>query len=286
MDSKATLGEGPVWDHKQSWLYWVDILGKKIHRYDPITQINSSVDVEHYVGAIAIRESGCLIAALDDGFYLVDFESGQKTFINDPEEERKHNRFNDGKCDPAGRFWAGTMEIDAKKPNGALYCVDVDFQVRKVLDDVTISNGLAWSPDYRSMYYIDTPTQQIVAFDYDLERGEISNKKVVITVPIEDGSPDGMTIDEEGMLWVAYWNGSKVVRWNPQTQQPIDIIHIPAINVTSCVFGGSNLDELYVTTARTGLSEEQLKSHPLSGGVFRVKTEVRGTISARFKGSR
>jgi sugar lactone lactonase YvrE len=284
VDAKAMLGEGPCWDHRHHCLYWVDILGKHIHCYDPVTNKSETIDVGQYVGALAVRESGGFIAAMHHGFYFLDIKTGMLTPIHDPEEDLPNNRFNDGKCDPAGRFWAGTMETQPSDPNGALYCMDTHLTTRKLVDNVTISNGLAWSPDSKMMYYIDTPTKEIVLFDYDIDTGQISNKRVAFKLSTEEGAPDGMTIDEEGMLWIAHWGGSQVTRRNPNTGEILAVVSVPATNVTSCVFGGENLDELFITTARVGLDEKALASQPYAGAVFRCKTGVKGKSSYMFKG--
>jgi len=277
VDQKAELGEGPCWDSKNKLLYWVDIMGKKLHIHSPATNENREIDVGQYIGTVAVREKGGVIVALHNGFYFLDTETEQLTPITDPESHLPENRFNDGKCDPAGRFWAGSMELGITGPHASLYRLDTDLKVEKILDNVTISNGMAWSPDYKTMYYIDTPTQQVVAFDYDNQTGEISNKKAAVTIDKKDGSPDGMTIDQEGMIWVAHWGGSRVTRWNPSTGELLDTIKVPATNVTACAFGGENLDELFITTARSA-------EDPASGGLFKVKLPVKGAPSYTFKG--
>ncbi len=283
IDAKATLGEGPCWDASNNRLYWVDIIEKKIHIFDTITNKNEAISVDYLIGAVVARESGGFIAATQNGFYAVA-ENGEQTLIADPESEQPHNRFNDGKCDPAGRFWAGTMHIDEKEPSGALYVLGKDLTVKKALDNITISNGLAWTSDMKTMYYIDSPTKQVAAFDYDVDSGEISNKRIVVTIPDGEGIPDGMTIDADGNLWVAQWGGYKVSKWNPKTGERLGEIAVPAKQVTSCVFGGEELNELYITSARRGLDEEELAAYPHSGSVFRVKTDVKGGETFLFKG--
>lgn len=282
-DAKATLGEGPFWDARKQKLYWVDIMEKKIHIHHPDTNENEFITVDHLIGTVVARESGGFIAATQHGFYEVA-EDGTQTLIVDPEKELPDNRFNDGKCDPAGRFWAGTMHLDENEPSGSLYVLDQNLQVKKMLSNITISNGLAWTDDHKTMYYIDSPTKQVVAFDYDLSTGSISNKRVVVTIPEGEGIPDGMTIDADGNLWVAQWGGYKVSKWDPKTGKRLDEVKVPAKQVTSCVFGGKNLDELYITSARRGLDEEELTAYPHSGGVFRVKTDVKGSETFLFKG--
>lgn len=284
INSKSRLGEGPSWDADKELLYWVDILGKKVHRYDPAKHENNTVELSQAPGTIAPRETGEVILAMENGFYFYNWISEELEPIDDPEKHLPYNRFNDGKCDPAGRFWAGTTDEEGINGNGALYCLDVDLNVEKKVSGVSTSNGIAWSPDFSSMYYIDTPTMQVVRYSYYVKTGEIKNPEVVISFKDEEGIPDGMTIDEEGMLWIAHWGGGKVSRWNPETGDKIEEIPVPAVNVTSCVFGGKHRNELFITTARTGTSNGDLEKFPYSGGLFKVKTDVKGTISYPFKG--
>lgn len=284
LDARATLGEGPVWDHHTQRLYWVDIMEKRIHLCDADGANARFLQLDQYVGAIAQREAGGLIAALQHGFYTVDVDSGELTPLSDPEQELAGNRFNDGKCDPAGRFWAGTMSLTNQPKAGALYRLDTDFSVQRMVEEIGISNGLAWTADAATMYYIDTHTRRVDAFDFDLESGTLRNRRTVIEIDTSEGSPDGMTIDEEGMLWIAHWGGWQVSRWNPVDGKKIGSIAIPASNVTSCSFGGADWNELFVTTARVGVNEERLTEQPYAGGVFKVKLDVKGTPAHRFKG--
>ncbi|RXZ81302.1 SMP-30/gluconolactonase/LRE family protein [Paenibacillaceae bacterium] len=280
----ADLGEGPSWLESASQLYWVDINKGLIHIHDPATSSNRMLDVGFKVGAAVPRQAGGLVLATVNGFYFIDTDTGHLSFIHDPESDVTGNRFNDGKCDAAGRFWAGTMGLTGQKGTGALYCLDTDLTVRKVIDNITCSNGLAWSADNKTMYYIDSPTKQVVAYDYDLAAGEISNGRVAVQIEDNTGVPDGMTIDDEGMLWVAQWGGHQVSRWNPATGEKLGMLPIPATQVTSCVFGGPRLDTLYITSARTGLNEQALAAEPLAGSLFRAVPGVRGTATMLFGG--
>jgi sugar lactone lactonase YvrE len=284
LDSKATLGEGPSWDAEKKWLSWIDIVEQKVHIFNPDTKRNRTIVVDQNVGAAAPRKSGGFVLALRDGLYTLDIMTEQLTPIAHPERYLPNNQFNDGKCDSEGRFWAGTMEGNETKGAGSLYCLDVDHTVRKMVENVTVSNGLTWSPDNKTMYYIDTPTLQIVAFDFDGETGTIQNRRVVVDIPPQTGNPDGMTSDMEGMLWVAHWGGYQVTRWDPFTGKLLNSIPIPAPIVTSCSFGGENMDELFVTTARIGLSEVLLEKYPASGGLFRIQTDVKGVPMYPFGG--
>lgn len=282
VDAKASLGEGPCWDAEHQLLYWVDILEKKVHIYDPAQKADRTIDVPEYVGAVVPKKSGGLLLFMQNGLYVMDLEQQEPRLITELEADMPDNRSNDGKCDPAGRFWAGTMEMDAAEGEGSLYCMDTDQSVKKVVSDTTISNGLAWSPDRHTMYFIDTPTRKVDAYDYDIGTGYISNRRTAIKMPEEESNPDGMTIDYEGMLWIAHFGGSKIGRWNPETTEKIEEVRVPATQVTSCVFGGQNLDELYITTARTGLGAAEISRQPSAGGVFRMKTNVRGSASHPF----
>ena len=277
-DADATLGEGPAWDAKTGTLYWVDILEKRVHfhRGDE----NGFVQLDEMPGCLAPTRNGSLLVAARASILDLDLATGKLTVLASV-SEHENNRFNDGKCDPTGRFLAGTMNMDEKSPTGALYTFDGQT-VTRLLDGIRISNGLTWSPDYKTFYYIDTPTREVTAFDYDLSNGQISNPRVVITVPEALGWPDGMTSDTEGMLWIAMWGGAQVTRWNPQNGELLEQIALPAKNVTSCVFGGDNLNELYITSARVGLDETDLAAYRHSGSLMRVHTKVRGMPTFEF----
>ncbi len=221
---------------------------------------------------------------LQSGFARLDLETEVLTRLVSPSECPAGHRFNDGKCDPAGRFLAGSMNDTVTTPTGSLYSLAPDGTLTTLIKNVSISNGLAWSPDYRTFYFIDTPTRQVTAYDYDLATGEIDHPRPVVSVPEKMGLPDGMTSDSEGMLWVALWGGAKLSRWDPATGRLLAEIAFPALNVSSCCFGGPELTELFVTTARQGMNARQLAKHPLSGGLFRLHTTVRGMPTFVFGG--
>ncbi|MFD1356715.1 SMP-30/gluconolactonase/LRE family protein [Fictibacillus halophilus] len=282
--AKADLGEGPCWDKQKGVLYWVNILGKTVNRYDPETKENKEIQVDQLVGTVVPRKSGGVVVAMEKGFYFLDLDTEKLTPITDPENHLPENRFNDGKCDPYGRFWAGTMSLSEEQGRGSLYCLHTDLKVEKKVGDLTISNGLAWSPDHKFMYLIDTPTKKVTRFDYDEETGKIANPVAVIQFKEGEGAPDGMTIDEEGMLWIAHWGGARVSRWNPETGEQLLSIPIPALNVTSCTFGDSDLKTLYITTARKNMTEEQLREYPLTGGLFKVRLGIRGSVNYSYEG--
>ena len=204
VDAHAQVGEGPLWDEERQVLYWVDILSSLLYIYDPATGENRVLDVGQHVGTVVIRASGGLMLAVREGFASFDLETQELTLIANPEAHITGNRFNDGKCDPAGRFWAGTMAYENPTNQGSLYRLDTDLSVHKIFGDVAISNGIIWSLDHTTMYYIDTLRKNVRAFDYADDTGDISNERVIVNVPEEIGMPDGMAIDSEGMLWVAH----------------------------------------------------------------------------------
>ncbi len=281
-DAKAALGEGPAWDAKTQTLYWIDILEKRIYAG---TELLAQLD--DLIGCLAPRKNGNLILGLsgvESRASFVDFapDSSQQTVLSAVNDaERATNRVNDGKCDPAGRFLAGSMDMNEKDPNGSLYSFD-GKNITCLLDGVTISNGLAWSADHKTFYYIDTPTRKVKAFDYDLSTGQIANSRVAIHVPESLGWPDGMTSDMDGNLWIAMWGGAQVTKWNPNSGKLLEQVSIPALQSSSCVFGGKDRNELYVTSARKGMSADDLKKYPFSGGLFKVITKVEGMPTFEF----
>jgi len=283
VDAQATLGEGPFWHPRENRLYWVDIEGRTLHVHDPEGQPDTVYDAGCRVGAAVPRRSGGLVLATEFGFETFDPETGARKPIADPESDRPDHRFNDGKCDAAGRFWAGTMCL-AKEPDAALYVLETDGSVRRVIEGVTTSNGLGWSLDRKTMYYIDTPTMQVAAFDYDETAGTLARRRVVVTFPEGVGRPDGMTVDAEGMLWIAHWAGARVSRWHPGTGALLATVPVPAGNVSSCAFGGPNLDRLYVTTARHKLDPDDLARYPHTGGLFVLEPGVCGLPAGEYGG--
>lgn len=285
LDAKAELGEGPVWDAKKKLVYWLDIFAKIIHIYDPSSGKDRTITAPRLVACVANRKAGGWVAACQGGFFLFDPEKNKWTLIGDPEADQPGNRPNDGKADPAGRFWAGTMSFGGDKPGvGSVYRLDADRSVHKMFGGCTISNGMAWDVKAGKMYYIDTPTKEVAVYDYDNKTGDIANRKVAVKVPDDMGYPDGMNIDAEGKIWVAHWGGGCVCRWDPKNGKLMRRIDLPTPQPSSCVFGGPNLDELYVTSARLALDEATLKKQPLSGALFRVKPGVQGTPTDVYAG--
>ena len=282
-DARATLGEGPVWDARTQTLYWIDILNKRIYSGAEVL-----TELDDLVGCLAPRQNGGLILTLSgDGgrssFASLDLDSLQLTPLAVLRGEPSTNRFNDGKCDPRGRFLAGTMNMDEQNAHGSLYSFD-GKSITKLLSQITISNGMTWSPDYQTFYYIDSPTREVRAFDYDLSTGKVADPRCVISVPQALGWPDGMTSDQQGNLWVAMWGGAQVTKWNPETGRLLEQIPIPAKNVSSCTFGGRDRNVLYITSARVGLDKISLTQYPLTGGVFRLQTGAEGMPTFEFAG--
>lgn len=280
LNSQAVLGEGPWWDVLEQKLLWVDIGQNRVHRFDPATSENETWTVEPEPSFAIATEQGDLLVGTRNGIVRLDLATGQTTLSVDP-EAKLATRFNDARCDSRGRLFAGTI-ADDRSPMASLYRISSAFEVHSVISQVINSNGLCWSADDKTMYYIDTGTRRIDAFDYDIDSGSLSNRHAVVEVDPEHGKPDGMTIDSQGMLWTGMWGGGAVCRWNPADGQLVEKIPVPCPNVPSCTFGGPNLDELYIVTARRGLSDEQLEQFPHSGGLFRCIPGVTGSPSWRF----
>lgn len=283
--TQSDLGEGAVWNHRTSQLYWVDITGKTLNIYTPRLGMNRELYTGQLTGTVVPAESGLAVVALQHGFYFIDPETGTKNLIVDPEADRENNRFNDGKCDPSGRFWAGTMNMEGKPGQGSLYRLNPDSSVAQMVQQVSISNGIVWSNDHTRMYYIDTPTQKVMVYDFNNFTGEITNGRTAIEIPEEMGNPDGMTIDSGGNLWICLWQGAAVGCWDPETGKLVRKIAVPARNVTSCAFGDTDLRTLYITTARINTSEEDLKKYPDSGSLFKVRPGVTGVEAFFFRDS-
>ncbi len=276
------LGEGSLWDEKQQVLYWIDIAQNKVYRYDPENGSNLAYDVGENVGTVVVATNDKLLLALRSGFAWLDPDTGQVIHLMDPEADKPHTRFNDGKCDPKGRFWAGTMVENSQKSDGSLYCLDTDLTVTRKMTGVSCSNGLVWSRDQRYFYYIDTPTFQIHGFEFDLATASLGARRVIADLPREAGAPDGMTIDASDGLWIALFGGGRVIRINPANGAVNYEVEVASPNVTSCAFGGSELDELYITTARVGLSDERRREYPLAGSLFSAKVPFQGMPARRF----
>jgi sugar lactone lactonase YvrE len=275
------LGEGPVWDPRTQSLFWVDILKKKVHQL--LNHNINTWNTDTHVGAIALKEDSNLLLAQVNGFYDLNISSGQISKILTVDES-KDTRFNDGKCDPIGRFWAGTMVYSKKEPLAAFYCLESNTQVTQIFNEVKCSNGLAWNQQLKKFYYIDTPLRRVDVFDYNDDNTELSNRQIAIDLKDETGFPDGCCIDAEGMLWIAFWGGSCVKRYHPQKGECIKTIQLPRVSkVTSCAFGGENLNELYITTANIEPSSD--KSEENAGSLFKIEVDgVKGLSSSFYRG--
>jgi sugar lactone lactonase YvrE len=284
IDKKAELGEGPLWDPETEVLYWVDIIDKSLYIYDPVGNINRLYPLSSMPTAVVRRAAGGLLLAMENGFHFFEPETGNLKLIADPERDKPENRFNDGKCDPSGRFWAGTLHKNGEAERSALYRLDPDGSVHTMLSPVSLANGIVWTRDKTKMYFVDTLPKKVYSFDYDDVSGSISNRQTAIDGNTETGYFDGMAIDAEGMLWIAHWGDGSVCRWNPETGKKLETYTLPCPNVSACAFGGKELTTLYITTARFTLDEKKRKEHPLSGGLFFLETNVPGTVFAPFAG--
>ncbi len=284
IDAKAKLGEGAYWDDQAGVLYWVDIEGRQLRVYDPRTQSERVDATSDRVGTVVPRASGGVVMAVGRGAVIVDEPGGAEQALCTFDEEPADSRMNDGKCDPNGRLWVGSISTKGVKEGSALYRVEADGSHRQMLTGITVSNGIVWTADERTMYYIDTPTRAVQGFDYDRATGDITKRRVAFEVPDGMGFPDGMTIDSEGMLWIAMWGGSAARRFDPSTGEVLESIELPASNVTSCALGGVDLRDLYITTASVGLNEAQRASQPTAGGLFHARVDVPGVPQHRFAG--
>ena len=289
-DAKATLGEGPIWDSREKALWWIDINEHRLHRYDPSVgqeggRQNETYDIGQRIGTVVPRSSGGLMLAVEHGFASYNPATQHLEILADPEAHLPGNRFNDGKCDPTGRFWAGTLQsVEEDMTAGTLYCMYPDGRVEPRLSGVGISNGIVWTSDKRTMYFIDSPTRRVDAFDYDEATGEISNRRPAVELPEGIGYPDGMTIDAEDKLWVALWAGWGVARFDPISGDLLEKIDVPASQVTACALGGPNLTDMYITTARRDLTGSVLDDQPHAGGLFHAPVTVPGVNSSAFAG--
>lgn len=267
--AQSDLGEGAIWDQNAQRLYWVDIDRFQIHIFDPQSGADKTIQLDSHVGTVVKRsKQDGFVAALPAKFVYVDMD-GNVTALAEVDEEKGNAkvRLNDGKCDPAGRLWCGSMAFDFAKGAGHLWMMDEQLKVHKKLSDVTISNGIVWSLDARTMYYIDTGNNCVDAFDYVLETGEISNRRTVVT-NAWGGYFDGMTIDADGMLYIAIWNGAAVFKFDPKSGKRLATIRVPgAKNITSCAFGGDKLQDLFITSSSNGTDR---KTHQNAGDLFRI----------------
>ncbi len=277
-DEVCRLAEGPFWH--ENTIHWLDIERHLLFRHED-GQAKVVYEFPSEVGCVAPARAGGFICGLDDGIYRLSAE-GELTKLADPDPGNEDVRFNDGKVDPCGRFVAGTIS-KSRSQTANLYSLSADgASCSKVHGPVTNSNGLAWSKDGKSLFYIDTPTRQIQQFDYDLDTGALSNGRVVVEITEEDGKPDGMCIDQDDCLWVGHFRGAQIARYNPATGEKMQKLSLPCSNVTSCCFGGERFDLLYITTASIALSDEQKAEQPHAGKVFVCKVEAKGYPASQW----
>ena len=278
------VGEGPLWSSENQTIYWVDIPKHLIYRYALENENLEVFDVGLPVGALALRESGGIVAATKRGFAFWDFLSEDLVFLVDPEEDKPETRFNDAAVDRCGRFWAGTMsDSDPHGSHGSLYRLDPDGSVARMDTGFTVSNGIGWSPDDKIMYFTDTMRSVIYAYDFDIAAGTLENRRSFVTVPDGEGFPDGLTVDSEGFVWSAIALGYKINRYDPDGILEREI-QVPTAFVSSCTFGGPGMDDLYITTGLEPLNDDEKVSQPFAGDLFKVSTGIKGLEEPKFSG--
>lgn len=277
------LGECPIWCDRSQQLYWVDSRAPAINRLDPATGWTAHFPTPETIGSICLTETGDLLGAMTTGVFRVSADGVVGSPILPREADQPDNRFNDGRCDRRGRFWVGTMNDKARVPTGNLWRIDADGSAARMASDIIVPNSLAFSPDNRTMYLADTYRHEIRAYDFDLDDGAIANPRLFSDLRDRPGRPDGSAIDAEGCLWNAEYAGGRIVRYRPDGR--IDrVIEMPVTQPSCCCFGGRNLDELYITSARQRLSPEELAAQPLAGALFVVRPGVAGLPEARYAG--
>jgi sugar lactone lactonase YvrE len=279
-DVQNALGEGPIWDHREQALYWVDIGGKTAHRYQPSSGRSQTFPFDVAVTVIGLRASGGFVLGTSKGFATWDPKVGSTDFVHDPEADIPESRFNDGAVDRQGRFWAGTY---AKKIPTNLYRLDADHSVHRMEEGLTVCNGIGWSIDNHTMYFTDTRIRMIYAYDFDPKSGSINNRRPFVHSPDSEDVPDGLTIDSEGFVWSASFGGWKIVRYDPDGKLEREIT-LPVKYPTSCTFGGANYRHLFVTSSRAYVPEEDLHDQPHAGAVFKIETDVTGIQNPCFLG--
>lgn len=285
--ANATLGEGTCWSPAEQALYWVDILERTLYRYHPASGARSQWPFDEEISAVAERRAAPgLIVTLRSGFAFFDPANGQLKKLHNPEPERTAdgNRFNDGKCDASGRFWAGTMDFGASRPTGAMYRYEADGRCERMDDGYAVSNGPTWTADGRTMFFNDTVHQRINAFDLDPATGALSNKRPWLTFGDGEGYPDGMTTDAAGRLWICHWGGARVTCHDPVSAEELARVDLPTAHITNVAFGGPDYRTLYITSARYELTDAQLAAQPLAGALFSVEVDSPGQAPHRFAG--
>lgn len=283
LDARASLGECPTWSVAEQVLYWVDINAPALHRFDPATGRDIALPMPSSIGCFGLRAGGGFIVALRDGVWLAHSDGALDAKVAEAPFDGEFHRFNDGRVDREGRFWAGTMNERRDAPSAGLYRVDPDFAVTRVISGITISNGLAWSPDGRTMYHADTPTLTINAYDFDAVAGLPTGERVFHRFTNEIDRPDGAAVDVEGNYWTALYRAGRVAKLSPHGEE-IASFPIPAMCPTMCALGGPDLATLYVTTARQQRTDQELARLPRSGGVFALAVDVSGQAESEFAG--
>lgn len=283
LDARAQLGEGPAWTVEDGALWWVDILDGLLNRFDPAAGTHRSIRIGEPIGSFAPRTAGGFVAALKSGFWLLDAQGRRERRLADPLVGKPHQRMNDGRCDRQGRFWAGAIDESRKHADAALYRIGPDGRCAASIEGLSISNGLAWSPDGRVMYHADTPTQIVHAYDFDPATGTPSGRRVFHRFEGPGRYPDGAAVDRDGCYWVALYGAGKVVRLAPDGTLLSEHL-VPALCPTMPAFGGTDLRTLYVTSARQQRSQEELARYPLSGGLFAMRVDVPGLPEPMFAG--
>lgn len=278
-DYSCELGEGPFWDSKRSRLHWVDIIGKKIISQNLDGSNIHALEVDGNPGCVVLSDDGTMVAGVDNQISSLDGDGNLLRVLADT-KEGAGLRFNDGKCDSSGRFWVGSMDRKEKNKLGSLYSWNSIEGLVNREQGVTVSNGMGWSPDNSLFYYIDSPTREVSVYDFDLSTGSINNKRRFIGFSEEDGFPDGMTIDNEGRLWIAFWGGSKIMCVNPDSKAIEEVVSFPVSKITSCAFGGEKMDQLFITSAKVQVNE---KDEPMAGKTFVVSLGVKGLPSFNLK---
>jgi xylono-1,5-lactonase len=284
--AQAILGEGTVWSARHQSLFWVDIYGCKLHQYNPKTLEKKSWLLEHQITAVTERaDSPKLLVSLRRHLAFFDLQSGELELLVEPEAGTyAKNRFNDGKCDAMGNFWCGTMNDDQDAASGSFYVYTPEQSIECKTEGYVVTNGPCWSLDNKTMFMSASAEARIYAFDYDIQTRAISNKRIWLAFADGDGYPDGMTVDKAGRLWVAHWAGGCVTCHAPVTANELARIKLPTSNVTNCAFGGEDMSTLFITTARSELSEELLASQPHAGDLFCVNMNHPGQPANNFQG--
>lgn len=284
VDAKAALGETPVWNAAEGRLYWIDCPAGVIHCYDPANgkDVILPVKVKGYLGSISLRAKGGLLLLAGKALWALDAGSTMPRRLAGVEEDMADNLVNDGKCDPAGRFWFGTMHAGVSETTGALYHYD-GTEVIKTDQGFACSNGMGWSPDGKTLYFVDMIPGRVLAYDYDVTSGMASNRRTLFSIPGNEGMPDGLCVDSEGGIWVAHWDGWCISRWSPEGRH-LSRLEVPVQRPTCPIFAGPELSTLYLTSSAADLPAESLARGPQSGGLFALDVDASGIPVAAFAG--